>query len=74
MQEKKNQQPMQNIQMMISEPHEGDLSINIVTWSGVATSEDKVEGRKLELDSWFRKDGENMLGLIYKEKRRHSWR
>lgn len=63
MQEKKNQQSTQNIEMMRSEPHENDPSVNIVTWSGVATSEDKVKGKQLKSDSWFRKASKKNVGF-----------
>lgn len=46
MHEKKNQQWMQNIQMMRSEPHEDNPSINILTRSGAITGEDKVRGKQ----------------------------
>lgn len=45
MQEKKNQQPMQNIHMMRCKPREENPSVNIAMRSGIATGEGKVEGK-----------------------------
>jgi len=44
---------MQNIQMMRSEPHEEDPSMNMVLRSGAITGDDKE--KKLEDDTWVRK-------------------
>ena len=63
MQEKKNQQPTQNMKMMRSEQHEDDPRINIVTQSGVDTREDKVEVKDPEVDAWVRKAGEKSTGF-----------
>jgi len=52
MQEKKNQHPTLNIQIMRSEPCEDGSSVNIVTWSGIATKEDKAAGKQLEENIW----------------------
>ena len=56
--------------MMRSKTCEDDPSINIVTRSGVATGEDKVEGKQLDSDSWFRKVNERNVGFdLHREKR-----
>lgn len=55
MQEKKNQHPTQNIQMMRSKPCEDGPSANIVRWSGRATQEDEATGKQLEENPWVRK-------------------
>lgn len=62
MQEKKTQtqQPTQNIQMMRSETHEDGPSVNIVTWSGIATGADK--GKKLEENVWVHKAVDREVG------------
>lgn len=49
--------------MMIYEPYEDDLSINIVTWSGATIGEDKAEGKNLVMNSWVRKEGEKSIGF-----------
>ena len=60
---------MQNIQMMRSEPRKDNPSINIVTWSGMATGEDKVEGKQPASKLWFRRTGEKNVGFdLHKEK------
>lgn len=58
MQEKKTQtqQPMQNIHMMRSEPHEDGPSVNIVMQSDIATGEYK--GKQPEADVWVCKDAD----------------
>lgn len=55
--------------MMWSEPHEDNPRISIVTWSGVATGEDRVEGKNLVVDTWVRKAGEKNIWFdLQKEK------
>jgi len=49
--------------MMISEPHKDNPSVNIVTQSGIATREDKVEGKQPVLDTWVYKDSEENVGF-----------
>ena len=63
MQEKKTQpqQPTQNIQMMRAEPRKEDQSINIVTRSGMTTSEDK--GKQPETKGWVCKANEKEVGF-----------
>ena len=63
MQEKKNQQPAQNLQMMRVEPHKYDPSVNIVTQSGTATGEDKLEGKNPMVDTLVINDGEKSIGF-----------
>jgi len=46
MQEKRNQQLTQNIQIMPAEPRNNKPHINIVTRSGVVTGDDKADGKK----------------------------
>ena len=48
---------------MRSESRKYDPNVNIVTWSGVATGEDEVEGEQLESESWFGKDREKNVGF-----------
>lgn len=55
--------------MMRSEPRKDDPSINIVTWSGISTGEDKVEGKQLVSDIWFwRADEKNVGFCLHREK------
>jgi len=56
--------------MMRSKPHEDGPNINIVMQSGVAASEDKVEGKKQNQIHGFEKLVRRMLGLIYIDKKR----
>jgi len=51
--------------MMRSELHEDDPNISIVTWSDVATGEEKVEVKQPELDSWVQKTGESNVGFDF---------
>lgn len=60
MQEKKNQKPGENIQMMRYELCEDDPSINIVMRSGIATGEEKVVGKQPVLDLWFQTSEKNV--------------
>ena len=55
MQENKNKQPPQNIQMMTTEPRNNETHINIVTRSGVVTGNDKTDGKKDVEVTWVRK-------------------
>lgn len=55
MKEKKTE--TQNIQMVRTENHEEDPSVNVVTVSGVTTNEDK--GNKISIDVWMHKSLEN---------------
>lgn len=57
MEEKKNQQPAKNLQMMRFKLREDDPSVNIVTQSGVAIGDDKPEVKKLVVDARVRKAG-----------------
>lgn len=58
MQEKETHQPTLNIKMMRSEMCEDGPSINIVTWSGIATREDKATGKQPKENTWVRKDAD----------------
>lgn len=55
MQEKKSQQPTQNIQMMRSEPGKDGSSVNIVTRSCISTGEDKTAWKQPKENIWVRK-------------------
>lgn len=69
MQEKKTQQPTQNIQMMRSKPCEDGPSINIVIWSNIDTKEDKAVGKQPEEDPWVRMDAHKDIEFdLHKEK------
>lgn len=47
--------------MMRSEPRKDEPSVNIVTWSGIATGEDK--GKKPEESIWVRKAADKDVGF-----------
>ena len=53
-QEKKNQQLKQNVQMMTTKPRTGEPHINIVTRSGAMTRNDKANGKKEVEATWVR--------------------
>lgn len=59
----------QNIQMMIAEPSTNEDHISIVTKSGVATRDDKENGKNEDEATWVRKSIEKSLVFdIQKEK------
>lgn len=49
--------------MLRSEPCKDNPSVNIVTRCGVATSEDKAEGKQPILDTWVRRPCEKNFGF-----------
>lgn len=69
MQENKNQQTMQNIQMMRSEQRKDDPRINTLTQSGTTTREDKAEDKNPEADTCVRKARENNTGFDLQEEK-----
>jgi len=67
MQEKKTQQPTQNIQMMRSKPREDGPSVNMVTQSGIATRE--FIGKQLKENTWVHRVADKDTEFdLYKEK------
>jgi len=70
MQEKRNQQPIANIQMMTPEPREDRSCINIVTRSRATTRNIKSNGKKKVETTWVRKTTKKTSTLdILKEKK-----
>jgi len=55
MQEKKNPDLTQDIQMMTTELRTDEPHINIGTRNGAATGNDKLDGKKVFEDTWGRK-------------------
>jgi len=64
MQEKRNQQPIENIQMMTLEPREDRPRIDIVTRSRAATGNLKSNGKKKVETTWVRKTTKKASTLV----------
>ena len=70
MQEKRNQPPTQNIQMMNAKKRTDEPCINIVTRSRVVTESDKADGKKEfeNIGAWVRKTIEKVhITDVHKE-------
>ena len=74
MQEKRNQQLTQNIQMMTTEMRTDEPRISIVTRRGAVTSSDKMDGKKEYESAWVRKPNKKAPIFIFRKKKKYLWK